>query len=384
MGKKAQPEMPSFLSVAIVSTQRDWHGGEEQARLLALGLRQRGCRCTIFARRGGAMAERLLSEGFPVISFAGSGRSPAAMWRIRQALRRLKPEILHYNDSHALSCAGPAAMGLPVAGRVAARRVDFPLRSPRIYHWFCDRLVCVSRAVAEVCRRGGLAEERLRVVYDGVDPTRVLSGNRRRGRLALQLAEEDTLLLTIAKLTDHKGHRFLLDAMPEVLQHWPRVLLALAGDGELRAELEQQCARLGISSRVRFLSFRQDAPDLLHAADLFVLPSHLEGLCSTLIDAMLAERTIVATTAGGIPEVVGGAGPGGPEAVAWLVPPRDPQALAQGILQALAAPEKCAAMRQAALRRAKKHFTAERMVEATLAVYEELLLNNRRSRRTAD
>lgn len=366
--------MPSSLNVAIVSTQRAWHGGEEQARLLAVGLRQRGCRCAIFAPRESAMTEQMIREGLPVVTFVGGGRNPAAIWTIRRALRRLRPDILHLNDSHALSSAGPAAMGLPIKGRLAARRVDFPLRTPRMYNWFCDRVVCVSRTVAEICREGGIAEEKLRVVYDGVDPTRVLSGDRRRGRAALHLADEEILLLTVAKLTDHKGHCFLLEAMPEVLKHLPQAVLALAGDGELRAELEQQCARLGVSSRVRFLGFRNDVPDLMHAADLVVLPSHMEGLCSTLIDAMLAEKTIVATTAGGIPELVGEAGPGGSESVAWLVPPRDPHALAQGILQALAAPEKSAEMRRAALQRAKAHFTAEQMVEATLAVYKELLL----------
>ena len=148
------------------------------------------------------------------------------------------------------------------------------------------------------------------------------------------------------------------------------MVVALAGDGELRKALEQQAEQLGVRPNVRFLGFRNDVYDLIHAADVFVLPSHLEGLCSTLIDVMLAGRTIVTTTAGGIPELVGADSPGG-SPMAWMAPPRNPKALADAILRALASPEECAQMRQHARRRVHKRFTADCMVEGTLAVYRE-------------
>jgi len=312
----------------------------------------------------------MAAEGFEVVAFAGGGRNPAALWQMRQALRRVRPDVLHYNDSHAMGGAGLASLGLHIPTRIAARRVDFPLRSPRPYCWFCDRVVCVSQAVRRVCHEGGLPEVMLRVVYDGVDPARVASGDRRRGRQSLELADHQILLLTVAKLTDHKGHRFLLEALPEVIRRVPDAVVALAGDGELRGALERQAEQLGVQSHVRFLGFRRDVYDLIHAADVFVLPSHLEGLCSTLIDVMLAERTIVTTTAGGIPDLVGGDEPGG-SPVAWTVPPRNPKALAEAILRALASPEECARMQELARRRAQERFTADCMVEATLAVCRE-------------
>jgi L-malate glycosyltransferase len=371
--------MPSHsLTVALASTQRGWHGGEEQARLLAIGLRQRGHRCVFLARRDGALAQRMAAEGFEVFPFTGGGRSPLALWQIRRHLRQIKPDVLHGNDSHALVGAGLAAWGLHIPAKIAARRVDFPLRSSRSYRWFSHRVVCVSRAVAEVCRTGGIPAEMLRVVHDGVDPARVRSGNRERGRRWLALTDDQTLLLTVAKLTDHKGHRFLLDALPAVIRQVPNVVVALAGDGELRDVLQEQTQRLGIQSHVRFLGYRDDVPDLIHAADLFVLPSHMEGLCSTLIDVMLAGRTIVTTTAGGIPDLVGSDEPGTGEGhFAWTVPPCDSIRLADAILLALASPNECAAMQQRACRRAEQLFTADCMVEATLAVYREIVVEPR-------
>ena len=186
------------------------------------------------------------------------------------------------------------------------------------------------------------------------------------------MQEDQPLLLTVATLTDHKGHRFLFEAMRNVIDHRSEVCLALAGDGDLTGWLKEQARRLGIRDRVRFLGYRDDVPDLLMAADLFVLPSHMEGLCTSLIDAMLAERPIVATAAGGIPEVLGGVEPA-EEPSAWLVPPRDSAGLAAAILEALDSPELCAARKQRARHRAQRLFTADRMVEGTLAVYRDVL-----------
>ena len=247
-----------------MSTQSEWHGGEEQLRLLAQGLCQRGHRPVILARRRGALAQRMTAEGFAVMEFAGSGRNPAAVWSIRRTLRQLRQSpgtlVWHANDAHALTAAGLASIGLGVPARIASRRLDFPVRSPLRYRALCDRLICVSQRVAEVCRQSGLPDRLLRVVHDGVDPQRVRQGDRRGGREALGVSDANRVLLTVAKLTDHKGHRFLLDAMPAVIAQHPEVRLFLAGDGELIEPLRAQVGRLGIDRAVRFLGFRDESP----------------------------------------------------------------------------------------------------------------------------
>jgi glycosyltransferase involved in cell wall biosynthesis len=360
----------SALTVALVSTQRQWHGGEEQARLLAEGLRRRGCRVAVLARRDGELIRRMSAEGFETVAFGGNGRNPAALWTIRRALKRIRPDVLHYNDPHAASGAGLAALGLPIPLRVAARRVAFPIRSPRTYRWFADVVICVSRDTRRVCAAGGIPEPMLRVVHDGVEPARIAAGDRKRGRDSLGIGDGQTLLLCVAALNEAKGHEFLLDAMPAVVARHPNVMLALAGDGHLRETLQRQVEQQGLSGKVKFLGYRHDVPDLIHAADLFVLPSRSEGLCSTLIDAMLARCPIVATTAGGIPDLLG-EGPAGEGPAARLVPPCDSRAIAEAILAALAEPDKSGEYVSLAAVRAAKFFTADRMVDDTLAVYRE-------------
>jgi glycosyltransferase involved in cell wall biosynthesis len=188
----------------------------------------------------------------------------------------------------------------------------------------------------------------------------------------LGVSDDQPLLLTVALLNRCKGHTFLLDALPPVIQKYPRLCLALAGDGETAATLRSQARRLGIDSRVRFLGYRHDIPDLLMAADLFVMPSLMEGFCSVLIEAMLAGRPIVTTTVGGIPEVVGSGG-STTEPVAWTVPPRDSAALGAAILDALGSPRDRSERGLRGRQRALTHFTVELMVEKTLEVYRELL-----------
>lgn len=360
------------LTIVHVSTQRGWHGGEEQARLLATGLRARGHRCLVLARAGGKFAERLGQAGFEVQTTRGSGRSLWAMRQTRRWLKTVAPDVIHFHDPHALSGAGLAAWRLAIPARVASRRVDFPIRSAWRYRRLANRVIAISQAVADVCQASGVEERSLRIVHSGVDPTRARSGNRQRGRTALGVADNIPVLLCVATLTDHKGHKYLLQAMPTLLRRFPSAQLLLAGDGELRGPLEDQCEKLGIKQAVRFLGYRSDVPDLLHAADLFVLASHMEGLCTTLVDATFAHAPIVACRAGGIPEVFASKDDH-EQPLAKLVPPRNPEALATVMVDALANPSAMREMVARAALHSEQYFTNDQMVEGSLSVYRELL-----------
>lgn len=359
------------LHVTIASTQELWHGGEKQAALLAEGLRRRGHTVSVLARRDGLFARGMRDRDFEVVALAGRGRSLPTLMHARQNFKRLQPDVIFANDGHALTSVAFSSLGLPIPLRVAARRVDFPIRSRAKFSRFANGVICVSNAVAEVCRQSGLEDSLLHVVHDGVPASFAASGQRARGRAALQLDESTPLLLVVSKLTDHKGHRYLLDAMPKLLDVHPNATLALAGDGELRDSLEQQVHGLGLARCVRFLGYRHDIPDLLAAADVVVQPSHLEGLCSSLIDAMLASRPIVATRAGGIPDLLDV--PSTEEPVGWLVPPKSPDSLATAIAEVLTNKSAAESRSQAARKRALAHFTDDTMVERTLDVFAKIL-----------
>jgi glycosyltransferase involved in cell wall biosynthesis len=363
----------SALKIAIVSTQRKWYGGEEEVYLLAEGLRRRSHNVHIIARRGGVLAQRMKAEGYAVGEFAGNGRSPLGLWQIRRQLRRLRPDVLQYNDSHALTAAGLASCGLGIPVRVAMRHVSLPIRSPRRFGALSDRVVCVSNAVADVCREAGLPSEKLRVVFAVTDPERVRAGDRDKGRAAAGVGGDWPMILVVASLNEHKGHAFLLDAMPAVLRRHPNVAVVLAGDGPQRESLQLQAKQLGIDDNVRFLGYRRDVPDLIRAADLLVLPSFAgEGLPVTLLDAMFAGVPFVATVVGGVPDLTGGT-EATEEPVAWVVPPRNVDALTAAIIDAFDHPDDRARRADRARQRAERMFTPDQMVDGMLEVYREVL-----------
>jgi len=231
-----------------------------------------------------------------------------------------------------------------------------------------DGIIAISRAVAGVLAAAGVPEERIRVVHSGVEPPEIPPGARERVRAELVIEGDRTLIGTVAALTDHKGHRYLLEAIPPVVERHPEALFLLVGEGELRGELERQAGSLGLGSQhLRFLGQREDVPAILGALDLFVLPSHMEGLGTAIVDAQMAGLPVVATRAGGIPEIVLDGVTG------LLAEPRDPACLAERILTMLDDAALRARLAGAGRRRAMEHFSADAMVDGTLAAWREFL-----------
>ena len=354
------------LKIALVSSQREWRGGEEQLRLLSLGLASRGHAVKVFVRAGSESSKRLPETGIDAEPLHGLGLAPWSWWALRRRLIEFSPDVLHVNDPQALSAASAAEYGLSVPACLAARRVNFPIRNAWRYNRFCDKVLAISESVFLQAVQSGVHASRLAVVPDGLDFSVLSTGNRELGRSICQVQPHQTLLLCVAALTYDKGHDVLLQSLPAVFHHFPHLRVALAGEGELRGELIKQAFELGLSDKVKFLGFRRDVADLLAGADFFVMASRAEGLCTALIDAMAAGLPAIATSAGGMPEA---ATPPGGAPLIPLVPPCDSDSLSRALLEALHNPEESrrnARQAQAYVRRA---FTADRMVESTLAQY---------------
>jgi len=196
-------------------------------------------------------------------------------------------------------------------------------------------------------------------------------GDALRGRQSLGLDENALLVLCVAQLAPYKGHRYLLEAMPRVLEKFPHVVLALAGEGPLAGQLADLAKELGVTESVRFLGYRHDVPDLLHACDLFALVSPDEGLGTSVQDAMFAEKPVLGANAGGIPEMLGEMDD--EPNVGWLVPPRDAPAIAEAMLESLGSEQLRRHYGVAGRRRAQRSFTADHMVRGMQGVYDELL-----------
>jgi L-malate glycosyltransferase len=170
----------------------------------------------------------------------------------------------------------------------------------------------------------------------------------------------------VAALAPHKDHANLLKAAARLVGERPDVRFAWAGEGECRSALERERAALGLERHVHLLGHRADAPGLLAQFTVFCLSSYLEGLCTSLLDAQGLGVPVVATAVGGVPDVVQDGVNG------WLVPGRDPVALAAALRAALDDPAE-RGRRAARARESVRAFDVRRMVEGTLEQYRAVL-----------
>lgn len=334
------------------------------------GLRERGHTATLVTQPDSPLAEKAAAEGIAVETIRMRGEwDLAAAWKLIWLTRRLKPDFVHAHDGHAVSMAGLAAAWGGGARAICTRRVDFAINSARKYARM-TRVICISEAIKLVCIAGGIPEEKLQVVKSGIDLSRVIDAKADVNALRSEFAPEKKkplLLLNVASLTDHKGQTYLLDAMPTVVARLPQVQLVIVGTGELERELKHKVNILALENDVVFAGFREDVPALLKACDAFVMSSHLEGLCTSVMDAMAAGKAVVATSAGGIPELVEDGKTG------QLVPPCEPDALAEKLLAVLLDRKQREHLGRNGAAKATREFSYSLMVEGTLAVYQDIL-----------
>jgi glycosyltransferase involved in cell wall biosynthesis len=226
-------------------------------------------------------------------------------------------------------------------------------------------VIVVSRAIGSVVERGGVRPERQRLVYEGVPDRRPAPGGD-RALAELGVPEGVPVVGNVAALTGHKDQATLVEAMALLRPRLPEARLVIVGEGELRGALEAQVRERALGDRVVFAGFRRDLDRLLPAFSVFCLSSHLEGLGTSLLDAMAFGLPVVATAAGGIPEAVADGVTG------RVVPPRDPGALADALAEALGDEERRRAWGAAGRRRFLELFTVDHMVDETLRVLGEL------------
>jgi len=360
------------LRVLHIDTGASWRGGQAQVFRLLGEQVCAGLEVTLAAERAGQLLDRSAAAGYVTLPVNGREIDARAIYRLTHAVRSRNINIIHSHSSHALLTGAAVQRLSGVRLHVHTRRVDFPIRRQPFSLWKyrrgCDHIIAISEGVRDVLLTAGVTSERISVIHSGIAADTLLQAVQGTDpRREFGWEQPKLLALTVAALTDHKGHRYLLDALATVIPNHPELLVLFVGDGELRPQLERQAQAAGIGGRLRFTGFRHDVPDLLAAADVFILPSHLEGLCTSLLDAMAFALPVVATAVGGIPEAVADGVTG------ILVPPRDPSALARAIEQLLTDPELRKNYGQAGRERVRQMFDIRAAATDILALYRRLI-----------
>ncbi|MBI3597186.1 MAG: glycosyltransferase [Nitrospirae bacterium] len=362
-----------MLRILHLDTERTWRGGEAQLLHLAEGLARRGHVCIVVGPPGSPLLSRAAEKGLKTEAVAmPSEWSLSAVRTLARLLKRERVQVIHMHTSHACTLGGWAARLAGVPVRIISRRVDFSVRSNPLrklkYQWGVDRIVAISEGVRKVLIEDGLDPNRIAVIRSGIDPRPFDPGfPAGEARREFGIPDRSPVIGCVAHFAEHKGHRYLIEAAVRVAAAVPDVRFLLVGDGELRPAIELQIKELKLERHVLLTGFRQDIPRLLAAMDIVVLSSHLEGLGTSLLDAMAMARPVVATRVGGIPEMVEDGVNG------LLVSPRDPPALAGALIELINRPDERRRMGQAGRSRMLEKFSAEAMVAATESVYRKIL-----------
>lgn len=376
-GASASSGDAARLRVLHINTAKTWRGGERQTLFLATELARRGVEQLIVGQPGSELQARSEAAGLPFRAVAMRGELDLfAVAALRRAAREFGATVLHAHTARAHGLGLLARRGLPEARLVISRRVDFPARpnyfsrkkylSPLI-----ARYIAISENVRRILIADGVSPERIRIAYSGVDLGEYRARpNGARIRKELGLARNDLVIGNVAALVGHKDQSTLLKAFAALAAQLPRARtrLLIVGEGELRFALEAEARALSLldSGRVLFTGFRRDIYDFFGAFDIFAMSSSEEGLGTSVLDAMAHGLPVVATNAGGLPEMVD-PGRGG-----FLSPARDANAFANNL---------AALVKNAALRKKFGAYNKRRVVafgsaatcEATLAIYREVL-----------
>lgn len=382
------------LHVLCIIDSLAYGGAERSLAALTPYLTAHGVRLDVaYLNEKPGLHEELRAGGATLFRIVGSGGRLGWVARGAQLVRTRRPDLVH-----------TTLFDADVTGRLAALIGRVPVVSslvnvaygpemfddPNLRRWrlrsaqLLDRLTArgVVRFHAITAYLADLMAPRL-----GINPARIDVVPRGRDAAALGLrtsaraerarqdvgAGDGPLVVAAARQEPQKGLDFLVRAWPAVVEAVPGAQLIVAGrEGRHTATLRALCAESGVTDAIRFLGAWPRVPDLLSAADVFVLPSRWEGLGSVLLEAMALDAPIVASDLPPVRETVGD------ESRAWLVRPEEPVPLANAIIEALLDRPTAVGKANAAHARFAERFTIDRVGHSTLAFYERALSSARK------
>ncbi|BCM92239.1 N-acetyl-alpha-D-glucosaminyl L-malate synthase [Abditibacteriota bacterium] len=280
-------------------------GGAETYFLeLCAFLAKRGHRVIVVTKRDSTLraeADKLLNPlGVQVLGWHTCGKfDPRTLLRLVRLIRRERAALI---NTHLTTASWVGAWAARLAGVPSIAWIHG--RDKKTWFQFAGRLIAVANSVREYLVEQGVPEQKIDLLYYGVDVRRFVpptDQEKRDAKQSFDLAPDARTISVVASLIERKGHRFLLDAvanLPADLQ------LLFAGEGVLEEPLRAQVKTLGLENRVHFLGFQRDVERVLAATDILCLPSLKEGLPISIMEAQARAVTVVAARTAGIPEVV--------------------------------------------------------------------------------
>lgn len=369
-----------MTAVLNLRSSKQLFGADRQVLSLARKTGDLGfqARLTVIGTGGGGDALAAAGNACGIETETANDIGKAGLAFTRQLAARLTREgfdILHTHDykSDLLGLRAAGRAGIPVVATChgfteSSSRLRLYKHLDILALKRFDAVIAVSNLLRDTLIRRGVPADRVVTIHNGIDST-LPAGDADHSLLrdALGLREDDKVVLAVGRLSREKNFAMLIRAIALLAGDFPRAKLVIVGDGSQRQTLEDLCRRLSLSDKVVFAGYRSDVRALMPLSHCVAISSLREGLPITLLEAMSAGRTVVATKVGGIPEVIR-TGENG-----FLVTSADAADMADQLRAVLSDSVDTGKIGAAARDTVVRDFTIEQMIEKTAAVYRGVL-----------
>lgn len=354
----------------VVSSNRT-SGAEKHLVVLSQSLRERGHSVTAVCPPGGWLVERLYDAGVPTVEIPMRDfHGPRVILELRRLVRRDGIDLIHTHLTRAtyLGFFTGLLTRVPVISTVHVLSRDFAYRYlPRYNHWY----VAVSNHLRQALIARGVPASRVQTVYNGTEfavEEEVTPAVSLSVRAELGLPADAELVGQFGRVDSFKGAPILVKAARAVVERCPRAYFVFVGHAEpgIQQALWEMASGAGVDDRLRFTGIRNDVRRLMDAMEVITLPSVSEACSLAIIEAMAMGKPVVATRAGGNPELV-------EDNATGLLVERNPEALAEAITDLLLDKDRRLAMGRAGQARARSLFSARVMAENMEQFYQRVL-----------
>ena len=361
------------MKILFIANHLNVGGISSYLLTLTGGLKQKGHQVYL-ASSGGELEDKFIQAGITLIKVPLKTKNEISpkiffsFWKLKRVARQFNIDLIHSHSRTTQVLGNLLGRSLAKPHILTCHGFFKPKISRRIFGCWGQRVIAISQQVKEhLIIDFKLDENKISVVNNGID-TKNFGDFSARDNLRKKLGSQaDFLVGIIARLSDVKGHIYLIQAMPEVIKNYPSTKLLIIGTGRMKETLIKQANDLGLKDSVLFIPEVKNTKDMLAAMDIFVMSSLQEGLGLALMEAMAQGIAVVGTAVGGIKTLIQDKVNG------LLVAPADSAALAQPIVTLL----NDSALRWALGTRAREfiiaNFSKEEMVDKTEIVYQQSL-----------
>ena len=301
-----------------IDTGKTWRGGQQQAFYLHQYLCQNNYKSMMVCKKNSAMEKKCSENDLHIYLLPLSSEFDIySAYKIAQFAKKNLMKILHLHTAHALSIGLWAKLFYKSLRLIAVRRVDFSIKSGifsylKYNNNLLDILVCISKNIYNVALKDSIPQNKLKIIHSGIDTKKVWSGEFGVGsefwnniiKEKYDIPKTNIIIGTIAAYADHKDYPTLLRASKIVIDKYKNVSFISIGGGKITEELKKLHTDLYLKNHFIMEGHQNEIRPYLQSFDIFVLSSKLEGLGTSILDAMAARKPIVACNSGGIPEMI--------------------------------------------------------------------------------